>query len=72
MKAVLFAVLGAGLFGTAAYSLVDAFGYWYGRRFIRSNSDINDFVAGGLVFLVVSILVGALVGVKVARRRRSL
>jgi len=72
VKAAFFAVLGAILFGAAAYFLVDAIGYWYGRRFIQSDSDINDFVAGGLVFVALSIMAGAFAGVKVARRRRRI
>ena len=69
MKRAFFTFLGAVAFLLASYALVRLFASWYGPRFIESDSDINDAYMGSLIFMLISVVVGAIVGFKLSGRR---
>lgn len=71
MKRTFFTLLGAIAFLLTSYVLARLFGSWYGPRFIESDSDINDAYMGSLIFVLVSVIAGAIAGFKLGGRRKK-
>lgn len=67
MKRLLYALCGACMAGMLSYAIADVFTRWYGPRFVRSDSDINDAYIGCLIFMATSVAVGALFGYRHGR-----
>ena len=62
VKRLAFVLAGTIIFGLVAYASTNAFGYWYGPRYIKSDSDINDIYIVFLIILVVGIIGGGFIG----------
>jgi len=62
MKRLLFILVGAFTIGALAYGAIDLFGRWYGPRYIKSDSDINDIYVVFLGILAVGIIGGGVLG----------
>ncbi|WP_152034564.1 hypothetical protein [Paracidovorax avenae] len=71
MKRLLYALCGAFAAGTLSYAIADVFTHWYGPRFIRSDSDINDAYMGCLIFMAISVVLGAVMGYRRAREKTA-
>lgn len=69
VRTALATLVGAALFWTVAHYALDAFAYWYGPRYIRSDEDINDAFLAMLVAELVLLFVGAYLGYRWGRRR---
>jgi hypothetical protein len=62
MRRLLFILVGAFAIGALAYGAIDLFGRWYGSRYIKSDSDINDIFVVFLGILAVGIIGGGVLG----------
>ena len=61
-------LVGAAIAGFAAYWVLEAFGYWYGPRYIKSEEDIGNIYMVFLSLLMLAILGGAVLGFRVYRK----
>ncbi len=61
-------VIGAAVFATASYGLVELFASWYGPRYINSDEDIGQAYMWSFVILLVCLIAGAVTGFRVARK----
>lgn len=68
---IFYALCGAVAAGMLSYFIADLFAYWYGPRFIRSDSDINDAYMGCLIFMAISVALGAVMGYRRAREKTA-
>ncbi|MCL2590658.1 MAG: hypothetical protein FWD67_07235 [Betaproteobacteria bacterium] len=62
-------LVGATILFNVAYWIIWLFAVWYEPRYIRSDSDIDAVFLPTLVILILSILVGAYLGYRWARKQ---
>lgn len=72
MKRFIYALCGALGSGVFSYFLVNAFSFWYGPRYIRSDSDINTVFLWSLIFMAFCMIFGAALGYYRGRSRSRL
>ncbi len=71
IRGTLYALCGAVAAGMLSYFIADLFAHWYGPRFIRSDSDINDAYLGCLIFMAISVALGAVLGYRRGREKTT-
>lgn len=62
MQRILYALICAAIGGLLSYFLADIFTRWYGPRYIKSDSDINEIYIICLAFMALFFVIGAIVG----------
>ncbi|MDA8447421.1 hypothetical protein [Paracidovorax valerianellae] len=70
MKRFLYATCGALGSVILSYLIVNAFSYWYGPRYIKSDSDINTVFLWSLIFMAFCLVLGAIFGYRQGRPRK--
>lgn len=68
MKRFFFILMGALTIGSVAYGVIGVFARWYGSRFIKSDSDINDIYIVFLGILALGVIGGGALGNWLHRR----
>lgn len=68
MKRFLYSLFGAIVGSLLSYFLADIFTRWYGPRYIKSDSDINEIYVICLAFMALCFVIGAIVGFRRGRK----